>query len=333
MRVQSVHADTRPLLPPGTALRNDDDGLLVETTYKSDYTFAGGHTQALLHVLPRFDGSARIGELARETGFPERELIEVLSALATEGLIVDATAVLEATDPEEYMEAFCAIGDYWALNIFDQPFWHLVRSGNASRDVLVGWGVQFYHRVCGANIHNKIASDGATVPEIREWLTKHYWEEHDHAPIFLRGLERDGVPASHVTQRSPIPATQALIDHSIRLASTDQISYSSLDALQQSPRHGQTAELINDQFDRLVAFYPYAEGTLNAFRRHTMIDIDLNHSEIVLDKIVRRFGPPSREQTLRMLKATREIVEHFHAFFDGILRHFAVERLPNSKSD
>ena len=47
---------------------------------------------------------------------------------------------LQATNPEEYMESFCAIGDFWALNIFDQPFWHLVRSGGASRDILLGWG-------------------------------------------------------------------------------------------------------------------------------------------------------------------------------------------------
>ena len=332
MRVQTIHSDTRPLLPPATTLRAEDGGVVVETTYKSDYTFEGEHAQALLHVLPRFDGATRLGEVARAAGFPESELVDVLSPLAADGLIVDTSAVLAATGPEEYMEAFCAIGDHWALNIFDQPFWHVLRSGNASRDVLLGWGIQFYHRVCGANIHNRIAWEGATVPEIREWLTRHYWEEHDHAPIFLRGLAQDGLPESEVAGREPLPTTRALIEHSIRLAGSDQISYSSLDALQQSPRHGQTAELIDDQFDRMVAFYPYAEGTLNAFREHTMIDIDLNHSEIVLDKIVRHFGPPSREQTLRMLNATREIVEHFHAFFEGILRHFSAEKLPHAKS-
>ena len=331
MRVESVHADSRPLLPPATRLRAGDDGVTLETTYKSDYTFDGATATALLEVLPRFDGSQRIGELARECAFPERELITVLTALAADGLIVDATAALEATDPEEFMEAFCAIGDYWALNIFDQPFWHMVLAGNATRNHIVGWGIQFYHRVCGANVHNKIAAEGASVPEIREWLTKHYWEEHDHAPIFLRGLVRDGLPESEATEKPPLPTTRALIDHSIRLAQTDQISYSSLDALQQSPRHGQTAELINDQFDRLVVFYPSAAGTLNAFRQHTMIDIDLNHSEIVLDKIVRRFGPPAVAQRLRMLAASREIVEHFHGFFDGILRHFSVHELPDSR--
>ncbi|MDP9360093.1 MAG: hypothetical protein M3P29_01440 [Acidobacteriota bacterium] len=332
MQVQSVHPDTRPLLAPATKVRREQGEVVLATTYQSDYAFAGEQAEVLLHVLPRIDGSQRVGELARAAGIEESQLIGVLSMLAADGIIVDAAAVFEATDPEEYMEAFCAIGDFWALNIFDQPFWHLMRSGGATRDIIVGWGIQFYHRVRGANIHNKIAAEGAAVPEIREWLTRHYWEEHDHAPIFLRGLVRDGLPEVEATERPPLPATRRLIDHSIRLAGTDQISYSSLDALQQSPRHGQTPELINDQFDRMVAFYPFAEGTLNAFRQHTMIDIDLNHSEIVLEKIVRRFGPPAPEQTIRMLVATREIVENFHAFFDGILRHFSSMKLPDTRS-
>jgi hypothetical protein len=125
-----------------------------------------------------------------------------------------------------------------------------------------------------------------------------------------------------------LPTTQQLIEHSIRLARTDQIAYSSLDSLQQSPRHGQTVELINDQFDRLSALYPYAQGTLNAFRAHTLIDIELEHSDIVLDKMVRAYGPPSPEQTLKMLTVTRELVEHFHRFFDGILQHFSGVTLP-----
>jgi len=332
MRVQTVHADTRPLLAPGTELRRTDEGVVLATTYKSDYTFGGALAGELLDVLPRLDGWRRVGELARDAAISEPQLIEVLGLLAADGLVVDASAVFAAIGPEEYMESFCAIGDYWALNIFDQPFWQIVQSGGASRDVLLGWGIQFYHRVMGANVHNEIAAGGATVPEIREWLTRHYWEEHDHAHLFLKGLLQDGLPESEAGERNLLPTTRRLIDHSIHLAKTDQISYSSLDALQQSPRHGQTAALINDQFDRMVAFYPDAAGTLNAFRRHTMFDIELNHSEIVLDKIVRRFGVPAREQTLRMLAATREIVENFHAFFDGILQHFSHVKLPDTRS-
>jgi len=48
----------------------------------------------------------------------------------------------------------------------------------------------------------------------------------------------------------------------------------------------------------------------------------------VLDKMVRAFGPPSPEQTLKMLAVTRELVEHFHRFFDGILTHFSGVTLP-----
>lgn len=326
MRLQSIEETTRPILAPGTTVHQDDDEVVVTTMYPSDYTFTCADGSLLRYAVSQFDGRSTVAEAARDFGVSLSQLKDVLLPLAVDGIVVDASPALLATDPEEYMEAFCAIGDFWALNIFDQPFWHLVRSGGASRDVLLGWGIQFYHRVCGANVHNSIAASGAADPAIRGWLSRHYHEESDHARIFMKGLLQDGLPEAMT--RAALPTTQKLIEHSIGLARTDQIAYSSLDSLQQSPRHGQTVELINDQFNRMVALYPYSQGTLNAFREHTLIDIELDHSDIVLDKMVRAFGPPSCEQTLKMLMVTRELVEHFHSFFDGILKHFSKVTLP-----
>ena len=328
MRLQSIEETTRPILAPGTTVRQDDGEVVVATMYPSDYAFTCADGSLLRYALSQFDGRSTVAEASRDFGVSMSQLRDVLLPLAADGIVVDASPPLRATDPEEYMESFCAIGDFWALNIFDQPFWHLVRSGGASRDILLGWGIQFYHRVCGANVHNSIAASGATDPAIKGWLSQHYHEESDHARIFLRGLAQDGLPEA--LTRAALPTTQQLIEHSIRLARTDQIAYSSLDSLQQSPRHGQTVELINDQFDRLSALYPYAQGTLNAFRAHTLIDIELEHSDIVLDKMVRAYGPPSPEQTLKMLTVTRELVEHFHRFFDGILQHFSGVTLPGA---
>jgi hypothetical protein len=328
VRLQSIEETTRPILAPGTTVRQDDGEVVVATMYPSDYAFTCASGSLLRYALSQFDGRSTVADASRDFGVSMSQLKDVLLPLAADGIVVDASPPLQATNPEEYMESFCAIGDFWALNIFDQPFWHLVRSGGASRDILLGWGIQFYHRVRGANVHNSIAASGATDPAIRGWLSQHYHEESDHARIFLRGLAQDGLPEA--ASRAALPTTQQLIEHSIRLARTDQIAYSSLDSLQQSPRHGQTVELINDQFDRMSALYPYAQGTLNAFREHTLIDIELDHSDIVLDKMVRAFGPPSPEQTLKMLMVTRELVEHFHMFFDGILKHFSKVTLPGA---
>jgi pyrroloquinoline quinone (PQQ) biosynthesis protein C len=328
VRLQSIDETTRPILAPGTTVCQADGEVVVATMYPSDYAFKCANAGTMRYALSQFDGRSTVSDVSRDFGVDLSQLRDVLQPLAADGIVVDVSQPLGATDPEAYMEAFCAIGDFWALNIFDQPFWHLMRSGGASRDILLGWGIQFYHRVCGANVHNSIAASGATDPKIRAWLSRHYREESDHARIFLRGLAQDGLPEAEAVNRAALPTTQQLIEHSIRLARTDQIAYSSLDSLQQSPRHGQTVELINEQFDRMCALYPYAEGALNAFRRHTLFDVELEHSDIVLDKMVREFGPPPPEQTLKMLTVTRELVEHFHAFFDGILKHFSSVTLP-----
>lgn len=80
-------------------------------------------------------------------------MVATLAVLAENGHWIDATAAPEAKTPEEFLAAYYALCDFWTKDIVARPFWETLLSGQASRTLVLGWGVEFYHDVEAANEH------------------------------------------------------------------------------------------------------------------------------------------------------------------------------------
>lgn len=318
----TLRISSRPVLSHNAQVVRVDGELLVETPDFS-YTFGGRSAELLSGVRERLDGSCRIGELASGLNVRADELCATLSALAEDGVVIDADAALEADTCERFFDVFTAECRFWRENIYHQPFFHLLLSGRASPGLVLGSGVEFYHYVDAANEHMaaSVAHCRGNVPA-RYHLARHYVEEHAHGKIFLEGLASCGLDRERVKAAPPLASTRALINFLNELAASDTLAYAGAFGIMQATRAETTREGIGRFYDALIAHYPFAAGLYNAYRKHALMDVDLDHQELLLTRIYSRDEMVTAENSRRILAAARDTAEHFILFFEGILDYY-----------
>lgn len=290
---------------------------------EATYTFSGHSALILSRAQYLLDGSNQISRIAEILGFPLNKLSSVLTELIAGGALQDITPLLTARTPETFLAAYFPLCDYWARDIFISRFWESVFSGTAPRSVVLGWGLEFYHRVVGADEHNALSVNYCADEKIKQWLITHFQEEADHAVMFAEGLATTGFDLEAVIASPPLPTTRALINYLNILAMTDLMAYLGCYGVMHSPRIGQTRERIDQQFEWLKQSYDFASGLLGKIHEHAVIDIDLGHNGILLERVLRERVPLSRAVAVGILGAAQGIVKAFVNFFDGIYEYYS----------
>jgi thiaminase len=323
MTQSAMRLSAMPLLSCLVNCRELGGEVVVESPDCS-YSFGGPSAAMMSAVLPRLDGASTVEELSANLGLSPAEVCVHLEVLADDELVLDASAAYEANSAGEFLDAYFRECRFRAREIFAQPFWDTLMSGRASRELVLGWGVEFYHYVEGANEH--MAAGVAQCrrdPELRRWMAEHYAEEHDHSEIFLHGLVSCGLDAEQVRAALPLPSTRALINYLTELASSDTMAYAGTFGVMQAAGEKTTREGINQLYDRLSDLYPFAVGLFDAIRKHALIDVDLEHQTLVLERACAR-SPLVEPSVVRgVVRAIADTVEHFTLFFEGINDYYS----------
>lgn len=297
----------------------------LETPITS-YDFDGQSAEIMKRLIPRLDGTATIEDLSAETKLKIKDVINHLNVLAEENLVLDASQILEAKKNSEFIEAYFRECRFRSQNIFQQPFWQTLMSGAASANLVLGWGLEFYHYVEAANEHMAAAvAQCREGLEIQLWLAEHYAEEFDHSKIFLKGLENCGLNSEQVKNAAPLASTRALINYLTELASRDTLTYTATFGVMQFAQEDTTRSGIEQFCGYLSDEYPFARGFFDAIRKHALIDVDLQHQELVIQRILEKsedLDPKSRQ---RIVRAVQDTVEHFILFFEGIQDYYQRE--------
>ncbi len=313
--------DTVFVLTPHAHLVPSDVTLTV-MTLDADYIF-GKHKARIISVAtPLLDGCHTLADIAAQTGVPVEELGTTLTPLTGDGHLTDITRLLHAGSAEEFLAGYFMLCDFWAKDIFGQPFWLSMLSGHSSRSQVLGWGIEFYHRTVGADEHNAKSVAHCRDPELRAWLREHFEEECGHSEIFLDGLEACGFARDEVAASPPLPSSRALIEYMNGLAIDDSVAYLGCYGVLHSPRVGQTPERLNSQFDLLVGHYPFATAILDKIREHALLDLHLGHNRIVLERVAKRDGGFPPATAARILRAARGVVRAFCNLFAGIHEYY-----------
>lgn len=313
--MQMLWPETVFMLSPHAKAIYDPE--LVLDFLDTQYAFTGASAQIMSAALPYLDGSKTLREIETRTGVLLDRLSAVLGVFENWEL-TNITPMLNARSTGEFLAYYYPLCDYWAKYIFCCPFWENMLTGQSTREQVLGWGIEFYHRTLGADEHNDTAVRYCQDSEIREWLKDHFREEFGHGTIFLQGLVDSGLQREEVINSTPLLSTRALIEYFNKLAIAHTTAYLGCYGVMHSPRVGQTKERINEQFDLLVGHYPFASDALNAIRRHALLDIDLDHDEIILEKLARREKVFSHDVSIRILKAAFGTVKAFCEYFGGI---------------
>ena len=271
---------------------------------------------------------AEIDEISTQLGLSESELKKTFQVLADEEVVIDASAAFDACTSEAFLDAYFAECRFLTDEIFAQPFWETLLSGRAEHNLVLGWGIEFYHFVDAANEHMAAAvaqcRDGS---QTRAWLAKHYVEERDHGSIFLDGLAGVGLDRDQVRRAPPLPSTRALINYLTELASADTIAYAGAFGVMQSNREATTRDAIEQFFTFLSGQYPFATQLFDAFQRHALIDVDLKHQHLVLELICEDCKELGSEVAARPINAARSVAEQFIMFFEGIHQYYGSARM------
>ena len=265
-----------PLLSRRAALSSCDEGLLVDCE-ECALTFHGPGAAALKNLHDEVDGTHRLDALVQRSASPG-ELRAVLSVLRDEGLVLDAAATEEAASMKDWLVAYVEECRFWSRELFAQPFWQKVLSGQASQSLILGWGLEFFHYVESANEHMAMAvAQCRTDGELRRWLADHYADEYNHGAIFLQGLAASGLERQQVQAAPPLASTRALIDFLTELAGSDVQAYLGAFGVMQSSREGMTRQSLGEFYGLLSRHYPFASGMFSAFERHAALDVGLQH--------------------------------------------------------
>jgi len=317
--MRTFNRDTVLIASPHLEVQSGQTTLLQSP--HATYQFTGNASGIIQNVLPLVDGYSSLGDIESTTEIPNGTLTAVLGAILPEDL-VDISPELYAQTAEQFMSLYFRVCDDWARYIFDSPFWNGMLSGQCAPMQVLGWGVEFYHRTLGADEHNETSVRHCDNPEVKDWLVEHFNEEFGHGEMFLRGLVTSGLTAEDVLQSTALPSTRALIDYFNGLAATDTLAYLGCYGVLHSPRGGQTPERIRQQFDKLVAHYPFAAGMLNAIRDHALLDVDLKHDQIVLERLAATGRVFTGTAGSRIMGAAKGSVTAFSRYFDGMHRYY-----------
>lgn len=313
--------DSVPMLSPHARLSRREGAVVLDAP-DAEYAYSGRGATLAAATVPLSDGSGNLRSIARGLGVGVGDVMRILLPPTRGGAIADIGPMLRTADPDAYLDDYFAICDCWARDIFVRPFWNRMLDGTASRNQVLGWGLEFYHRTVGADEHNARSVEYCTRGDVRGWLTEHFDEEYGHGEIFLDGLEACGFERPAVMRSAPLPSTRALIDYMADLARTDSVAYLGCYGILHSPRSGQTAERVDAQFDHLARLYPFASGILGKIREHAKLDLGLGHDHIVLETLIRRDGVPDHATTRSIMRAAHGMVTVFCGFFDGILDYY-----------
>jgi pyrroloquinoline quinone (PQQ) biosynthesis protein C len=308
----------KPLISSQVSFVETGDELELRA-YDATYTYSDRGAQIMAALEHRLDGSSTMAGLAGELGISPESLRNALAVLIDDQLLIDAAIIESAQSPDEVFDAYFSFCKFWMKEIFAQPFWEVMLSGKAGRNLVMGWGIEFYHYTHSANEHMANAvSYCRTDKEARQWLAQHYVEEHDHSEIFLDGLAACGLDREQVRNAPPLPSTRALINFLNELAVSGPLAYLSAFGIMQAPGSGQPGGSYNRFYDMLIKHYGFAAGLFEAYRKHAAIDNNLDHDDILIRRMIVREKEVSPDTRRKMLTAARDTLEYFVLYFEGI---------------
>ncbi|MEK6321351.1 MAG: hypothetical protein AABN33_06675 [Acidobacteriota bacterium] len=327
----SLGPDTILVLNPHTAFSIYPERVVIESP-DAVFTFVRRGAELVKRARFLLDGSHRLRDVSNRVGASHTELEETFRDLVNERALEDVTRLLDSETPEQFLSEYFPLCDFWARDIFSTRFWQAMLNGNATPELVLGWGFEFYHRVLGADEHNALSVNYCVDHQIREWLISHFAEECDHGQMFLDGMVASGFTIEQVAGSVPLPTSRALINYLDVLAVTDTIAYLGCYGVMHSPRAGQTRQRVGEQFDRFAQMYRFAQGLLEKIREHALLDLDLGHEGIVLERALTERIKVNRAVTSSILGAMMGIVRAFSCFFEGIYEYYSKPGVPLPRS-
>jgi pyrroloquinoline quinone (PQQ) biosynthesis protein C len=280
--------------------------------------FSGESAELCRQFLERLPLRETAVEIADALGCSRESLGRLIGELKADQLILDESFP-PLLDAEAALERIHEAGRFWNAHVMSQTHARRLFEGLAPESYVLGWGIEFFHFVRSARRYmarGASRTDGPTAVMSELW--DHFVEEAFHDDIFLAGLRGCGLDGDAVRARVPLPSTQALINHLHECAESSVLSYAAVFAVMQPNRKRPTADEITKKYAFLAEKYHFAADLFEAFRKHDMIDAELDHAELTIGPILRNRGFVSAFEMAELFRVIRQTAEYFVLFFEGV---------------
>lgn len=258
---------------------------------------------------------------ARMIGYSESSIRQLLDILEADQFVLRTDTAEMVSADEAITRSRCA-GVFWNKFVISRPFTSRLFAGEATRAEVIGWALEFYQFVRSAREY--MARGASRISGSTDTLSKlwsHFAEEAFHDEIFLEGLIGCNLQRDTITNRLPLASTLALTNFLWESAEAGELEYCSVFALMQ-PGIARAAKEIESNYDCLRTAYPFAKTIFDAFQKHDTIDLNLAHSQITLEPILRNRKNISAYEMASIYNTIRSTAEHFNIFFSGISNHY-----------
>lgn len=303
------------------------DGSVVVEMPTERLCFSGPSASLVLAVARRADGAHTATQLAADAGCSEEAVLSHLSFLKDEAVILDLADYQSGWQIDDALDKLWGAARFYNLRVAANPALQQLFSGQANREVFLGFAIEFYFYVRSATQYmaQGIARfDHGAATMAPYW--RHFGEEAKHHEMFREALLAVGVAEARLRPNCAIATTQALTNFLFERASRTLVEYGSLFAVMQ-PAENADPVTRAEKYEGLRRSYPFAHKLLDAFEHHESIDVGAGHQSLALEHHLRQSTEMSADDMRRAYVTMRDAACYFIMFFDGIKESYQIGTL------
>lgn len=285
------------------------------------YELEGASRLSLTTVAAYADGTRSVAELESLAGGGSdfRDLIDVLH---DEQIFRVDRALGPVIGPSDFTRVCRELFPYWKRRIFEKELWTGLSAGTLARQVFVGWVIESYHFIEGANLRLPYAVAFCFEKDARDAFAHHYGEEYDHGQFYLRALDVLGIDHTVAESLPPLASTTAILNHMRRCARLDPLAYAVCSGFLEST--GEDRESGREFLSLLDQHFASDASVTGPLLEHLQLDEDYGHNGL-LEDTCQFFGTLTLDRASAALDAGLRLVETLEYWSDALITVYGAD--------
>jgi len=313
----------RPRLRPGVDVDRTADGFAIGYRRQGvDLAVPPGAADEFGRLLDLLRAGAPPGELAAAApGLGDIDgLLDELDRLGllTEGAPPDPVRGMDGVELYRLVRRFAA---RLQATVCDSRLYRAMVSGEATRNQLVGYAVEYHYVVRHSPALIAPALAHAWEPAAFDILQRFLAEEIGHDQLTAGALAAAGVPVSRLSYVQPLPATASVCATLGATAAQDPLSFAACLFLVEEP-----AGEFNRAFAARAAEVGLPSAFIEPLLEHSGINDDAGHADVSRE-LLATVGYVGTEHRQAVLKQVTAMVESLARMEVEILGHYAGDEL------
>ena len=304
---------TRQLAPSLRADVRLGDDISLEVGDWS-YELDGASRRSLATIVAYADGTRSVAELESLAG-GAADLFPLITVLRDEEVMREDWSHGSVIAPSDFTRVCRDLFPHWKRRIFEKQLWTGMAAGTLARRLFVGWVIESYHFIEGANLRLPYAVAFCFEKDARDAFAHHYGEEYDHGQFYLRALDVLGIDQAVAESLPPLTATTAVLNHMRWCARLDPLAYAVCSGFLEST--GEDREAGRRFLNLLDQHFATDTSVTGPLLEHLQLDEDYGHNGL-LEDTCKFFGPLTLDRASAALDAGLRLVETLEYWSDSI---------------